>query len=276
MSFSNLISKTKNKTKTTGVSDFMELELTLIYPNPTQPRKSFKNIDELAQSITVNGLIQPIAVVKDGMGKYMIVSGERRYKASLLANKKTIKAHIIKANSEKIKELSLIENIQRDDLTDFEIANFITALWNSGQYQKKKDLAKALSKSDSYISKSLSLVSKLNEDIKKDLDTSKSTIGLSVLDTVARVPAEQQKEIYTKIKKGEIKRADIKDIIKKDKIQEKLSPVKVLKSGSGFSTINEFGQFITIVNGDFEATLKFNKNVDFIENKRYKVTIEEL
>ncbi|MGB3752168.1 MAG: ParB/RepB/Spo0J family partition protein, partial [Arcobacteraceae bacterium] len=196
----------------TGVSDFMELELSLVYPNPAQPRKAFSDIEELSSSIKKSGLIQPVAVTKDGSGKYMIISGERRYRACTLLELKTIKCHIISASSKDIEEMSLVENIQRSDLTDFEIANFITALWNSEQYEKKQDLANALGKSSTYISKALGLVEKLDDSIKDDLQTNKSDLGLSVLEEVSRLKdKDTQKEVYEKVKNKEITRADIRD-----------------------------------------------------------------
>ncbi len=141
MSLSEIKKVTKGKIKTTGVSAFMELQLELVYPNPAQPRKAFNDIEELASSIQEKGLIQPIAVVKDGSGRYMIVSGERRFRAIDSLGLRTIKAHILQGTSKYIEEVSLIEDIQRNDLTDFEVANFITTLWNSGQYSEKQDLA---------------------------------------------------------------------------------------------------------------------------------------
>ncbi len=212
MSLSNLAKSTQGQVRTSGVSDFMELELSLIYPNPAQPRKSFNDIDELSESIKEHGLIQPIAVAKDGSGKYMIISGERRYRASKLAGLKTIKAHIVTANSKAIEEISLIENIQRNDLTDFEVANYITALWNSGQYPKKQDLAKALGKKPAYISKALGLIDKLDETIKEDISNQKLNVGLSVLEELSRVKEKDvQKILYDQLINKEITRNEIKE-----------------------------------------------------------------
>lgn len=213
---------TRNKIKTTGVSAFMELQLELVYPNPAQPRKAFNDIDELASSISEKGLIQPIAVVKDGSGKYMIVSGERRFRAIDSLGLRTIKAHILQGTSKDIEEISLVENIQRNDLTDFEVANFITTLWNSGQYNEKQDLAKAIGKTKSYVSKALGLV-KLDDEIIEDLSTNNHDIGLSVLEEVSRVKDPVvQKEVFEKVKNKEITRSEIKDFKK----PKEISPVK--------------------------------------------------
>ena len=169
MDLSKIASVTDGKTRTTGISPFSELEISKVYPNPNQPRKTFIDIEELASTIKEHGLLQPITVVKKDDG-YMIISGERRYKAHLHNEAKTIKAYILDTTDEKVEELTLIENIQRNDLTDFETAKHIVKLWETGRYEKKSDLAKKLGKSDSYISKafsSLKLDNEILEDIKK-------------------------------------------------------------------------------------------------------------
>ena len=210
---------TSGKTRTTGVSAFMELELTKVFPNPNQPRKNFQNIEELAQSIQAQGLIQPIAVVKKEDG-YMVVSGERRYRACQYLGLKSIKAHVLQADDVKVQELSLIENIQREDLSDFEKAKFIGQLWASGKYAQKQDLAAAIGKSASYISKVFSSL-KLDSSILSEIEENKNDISLSVLEEISRLKnKDTQREVYEKYIAGEITRDDIKifkaDNIKKD------------------------------------------------------------
>ena len=104
---------TAGATKTSGVSDFHELDINLVYPNPDQPRKTFEKIDELAASIEEDGLLQPIVVVERD-GKYMIVSGERRYQAHIFNQMRTIKAHIVEADDRKVALMALVENVQRE------------------------------------------------------------------------------------------------------------------------------------------------------------------
>lgn len=197
MNLNAITNATSGNTRTTGVSSFSELELSKVYPNPDQPRKNFTDIDELAASISINGLIQPIAVVKVDK-KYMIISGERRYKACCSLNLKTVKAHIIIADDKKILELALVENIQRDDLTDFEKARFINKLWASGNYALKKDLAKAIGKPASYISKVFSAI-KLCDAIIEDIELHKKDIGLEILQELSNIKDEGvQLEVYNK------------------------------------------------------------------------------
>lgn len=214
MNIEALNNATAGKTRTSGVSPFSEIETSRIYANPNQPRKSFENIEELASSIMQDGLIQPIAVVKREGGRYMIVSGERRFRACIYLNHTTIKAHVLDIDDAKVQELALVENIQREDLNDFEKAKFISELWASGNYKQKQELANAIGKSRSYISKAFSCL-KLDESIAKDLEDNKHDIGLSVLEEISRIKDKKiQLSTYKKYKAGEIKRDDISQVKK--------------------------------------------------------------
>ena len=115
---------TMDDLKTGGSSSISEIELSKIQPNPEQPRSVFEpgTLDELATSIRALGVIQPITVKEVGPDKYMIISGERRYRASLAAGLTTIPAYIRTAEDENVVEMALIENIQREDLNSIEIA----------------------------------------------------------------------------------------------------------------------------------------------------------
>lgn len=106
------------------VSAVTELELSKIDPNPEQPRSSFNNtsIEELAQSIASVGIIQPLTVREGDYGRYIIISGERRYKAARRAGLTTVPVYVRKVNDQKLLEMSLVENIQREDLNPLEIA----------------------------------------------------------------------------------------------------------------------------------------------------------
>ena len=115
---------TMDDLKTSGSSSISEIELSKIQPNPEQPRSSFEEeaMAELAQSIRSIGVIQPITLKETGQDRYMIISGERRYRACLMAGLETIPAYIKTAADENVVEMALIENIQREDLNSIEIA----------------------------------------------------------------------------------------------------------------------------------------------------------
>ena len=128
---SALLKDPANDIKTAGdknadkvVGNIVELDLKNIEVNPFQPRTSFneETLRELASSIRELGVIQPITVRKLSFGKYQLVSGERRYRASKLVGNETIPAYIRIANDQESLEMALVENIQRQDLDPIEIA----------------------------------------------------------------------------------------------------------------------------------------------------------
>lgn len=285
----------------------INIDIKKIYPNPEQPRKFFENIEDLALTIKYNGLINPITVVKSDKDSFMIVSGERRYRACLLNQQKFIKCSIVDIDEFQLQEMTLIENIQRDDLTDFEKAKYIGLMWSSGRYEKKQDLAAALGKSQSYISKVFSCL-KLDETILQDLENNSCDVPLSVLDEISKIKdKDNQKDVYSKYLNNEITRDEIR-IIKpqnvenfarenlenksykqsfnfddEDSIKEleekEISINKIKIIAYGFGTQNDIGTYITTVDGDFKATIKIGAGGQFIKtthNKEYKITIEEI
>lgn len=261
------------RVKTTGVSDFSDLEISKVFPNPNQPRKSFEDIEGLANTIKAHGLLQPITVVKRD-DKYMIVSGERRYRAHLLNEAKTIKAYILNIDDEGLEELTLIENIQRDDLTDFETAKYISRLWNTGRYKKKQDLAKVLGKSTSYISKAFSSL-KLDEKILEDIEKNKSEISVSVMDEISRVKdKESQKKAYQKYSTGEITRDKIKDFKVKENFPRENLPISEKQRFEFICKKSKFRKHIEVELGYF-AFFKDVKD-SFNLGKKYKIIIEEI
>ncbi|MDR0757676.1 MAG: ParB/RepB/Spo0J family partition protein [Tannerella sp.] len=110
--------------KTNGSSSINEIALSKIEPNPEQPRTVFENetLEELAASIRTYGIIQPIILKETSEDKYLIIAGERRYRAALMAGLEQIPAYIKTAADEHVAEMALIENIQREDLNAIEIA----------------------------------------------------------------------------------------------------------------------------------------------------------
>jgi len=106
------------------ISDLRQIKLAEIMPDPTQPRRVFDEVllDELAESIRVHGVLQPIVVTPDNKGEYVIVAGERRYRAATKAGLEKIPALVRTLSDQHKLELSLIENIQRQNLNAIETA----------------------------------------------------------------------------------------------------------------------------------------------------------
>ena len=109
--------------KATPMAEMTEIKISDIIPNPTQPRRDFDEeaLAELADSIRTLGLIQPITVKREG-DKYLIISGERRWRASQVAGIETLPAYIRDVDDENLHAMALVENIQREDLNAIEIA----------------------------------------------------------------------------------------------------------------------------------------------------------
>ncbi len=159
-----------------GHDGIVELELEQIFPNPDQPRKTFDEdkLIDLAESITEHGVLQPI-IVTPRDGKYMIIAGERRFRASSRAGLKTIPSLIRELDDEKIMELALIENVQRDDLSPIEEARAYDVLQTKYGYTQEK-LAKRMGKSRSAIANSTRLLA-LPEDVQQMVQDGKLTVG---------------------------------------------------------------------------------------------------
>ena len=158
---------------TTGTA---KLKLSEIRPNPYQPRKDFdKNeLQELADSIKENGVFQPILVRKSLSG-YELVAGERRLRASKLAGLKEIPVIIKDFNDKEMMEISLLENIQRKDLTPIEEANAYEQLIKKLNYTQDQ-LAKRIGKSRANVTNLLRLLTLPNE-VQKLVSDSKLSYG---------------------------------------------------------------------------------------------------
>ena len=148
------------------VGNIVEIPIEDIYPNANQPRPHFdeKALQELAESIKVLGIIQPITVRKDG-AKFEIISGERRYRASKMAGLKEIPAYVRLVNDQELLEMALVENIQREDLDAIEVAlTYQRLLEEIGLTQEA--LSQRVGKERSTITNSIRLL-KLNPDVQQ-------------------------------------------------------------------------------------------------------------
>lgn len=132
-------------------SKLVEIAIDEIIPDPNQPRREFDEaqLEALSRSIKENGVVQPIVVVKEGK-KYQIVAGERRWRASRMANLDKIPAIVRTLDAQKRLEISLIENVQREDLNPIEIAT-VYAKFRSQFNLSNAEIAKRVGKSESAI-----------------------------------------------------------------------------------------------------------------------------
>ena len=144
------------------------LDINKIEPNKNQPRKNFNSetLEILAESIRVNGIIQPILVREIDEGKYQIVAGERRYKAAKMAGLGEVPVIIKEIEDYKVTELALIENLQREDLNPIEEAtSFLMLVEKYGLTQD--EVSKKVGRSRSAITNSIRLLNLPKEVIKE-------------------------------------------------------------------------------------------------------------
>ena len=184
-----------------AVSRMEELDVESIIPNPKQPRTIFDDdaLEELADSISTLGLIQPITVRKEPNGKYVIISGERRWRASRLAGRKTIAAYIREADDKELHEMALVENIQRQDLNAMEIAISLQRLIDECGVTQET-VAQRVGKKRSTLANYLRLM-QMRPEVQAALKD--NLISMGHAKAIASAPEEAQSSLLKKvIKKG--------------------------------------------------------------------------
>lgn len=173
--------------QTSGSSSIAEIELANITANPGQPRTNFDEeaLQELAASIAEIGVVQPITVRETSPGKYMIIAGERRYRASKLAGLTKIPAYVKRVSDETMMEMALVENIQREDLNAIEIALTYQRLMDDYRFTQEK-LSERVGKKRTTVTNYLRLL-KLPAEIqlgltKKEIDMGHARALINVQD----------------------------------------------------------------------------------------------
>ena len=207
-----------------------------IFRDETQPRKEFDKdkIDELAQSIKKNGLIQPIILVKRNDDNFMIVAGERRWRAAQIANLKTLPSLLIPDDLDK-DEISLIENIQRENLKISEEANAYQRLINKNNYTHE-NLANIVGKSRPHITNLLRLLT-LDKYFLSLLNNGKISMGHARA-LIGKTPRDFDEKTLSQIAKGKL---SVRDLEKNKKIKLSKEPnllheEKNLSDTIGFKT----------------------------------------
>ncbi|MFN3780808.1 MAG: ParB/RepB/Spo0J family partition protein [Candidatus Kapaibacteriota bacterium] len=193
---------------------FKEVEISQIRFNPYQPRKDFaeQNIEELAESIKLNGVIQPITLRKIDDG-YQLISGERRIRAALKAGLSKIPAFIIKVDEDyKMLEIALIENIQREDLNPIDLANGLKKL--SEEFNlTQEEIAKRVGKDRSTITNLIRLL-KLPIPVQDSLRKGEISIGHAKV-LLSLADDDSIKQVWKKIIKDNLSVRETEKIISK-------------------------------------------------------------
>lgn len=198
---------------TSGSSSISEVELDSIVANPNQPRTFFDEeaLDELAASIRQLGVISPVTLRKNNDGTFLIIAGERRFRAAKSVGLKSIPAYIRTAADEQVMEMALIENIQREDLNAIEIALSFYRLLEEYKLTQEK-LSERVGKKRATIANYLRLL-KLPAEIQMGIKDKRIDMGharaiLGLTDPVAQL------ELYEMILKHEYSVRKVEDLVR--------------------------------------------------------------
>ena len=211
---------------TAGSSSISEIPLDKIYPNPDQPRRTFDEeaLNELAQSIGEHGVISPITLRKDADKRYMIIAGERRFRAAKIAGLSSIPAYIRTARDEQVMEWALIENIQREDLDAIEIALAYQRLMDEYNLTQER-MSERVGKKRATVANYLRLL-KLPAEIQLGIKEKKIDMGHARAILGSTSP-EQQLSIYKRILQNGLSVRKVEELvsaIKPDKKEKKDAP----------------------------------------------------
>lgn len=220
-----------------------KIEVSLIKPNPNQPRKIFdeEKLQELSASIKEHGLLQPIVVVEDEDGTYTLIAGERRLRAHKLANIEEIKAIIVDKDEFKLRELALIENIQRDDLNIIELAFCYAQLLNEHNITHE-ELSKKVFKSRTSITNTLRLL-QLSSYVQQFLATDKISAGHAKM--MIGLTTEDQKKVCDTIIGQKLSVRETEKLIKDLKEKDAPKPKKEKVTNSyNISNLKSFAEFL--------------------------------
>ena len=189
-----------------------------IQKNPYQPRKEFpkEKIQELAQSIKENGLIQPIIVRQSPVIGYEILAGERRYRASIEAGLSEVPVIIKKLSDQDMMVHSIIENLQREDLNPIEEAKAYQSLIDKGYTHA--DIAEKMGKSRPYITNLVRLLT-LPDFILKEVETGKLSQAHARL--LIQLPLKEQKNLLNRIQKEDLSVRQVEYLLKEEKNKKK-------------------------------------------------------
>lgn len=207
----------------TGIS---RISLSEIIVNPKQPRRDFdeQSLKELAKSIQLHDIVQPITVSKLPSGKYQLIAGERRFRASKLAGLKDVPAYIRQANDQQLLELALLENLQREDLNSIEVALSLKRMMEELEYTQEQ-VAERLGKERSTVTNYLRLL-KLPPDIQLAVRSATISMGharaLVNIDTI-----DKQLFVFTEIKNRGLSVRQTEDLVRK-----LYKPNKLVKTSS--------------------------------------------
>ena len=200
------------------MEEFKLIRISDIQKNPYQPRKEFskEKIEELAQSIKENGLIQPIIVRQSPVIGYEILAGERRYRASIAAGLSEVPVIIKKLSDQDMMVQSIIENLQREDLNPIEEAKAYQSLIDKGYTHA--DIAEKMGKSRPYITNLVRLLT-LPDFILTEVETGKLSQAHARL--LIQLSTDEQKKLLYRIQTEDLSVRQVEHLLKEEKNKKK-------------------------------------------------------
>ena len=223
--------------ETAKESDIIDIPVDEVRPNPFQPRKKFDNesLEELAASIKNYGVFQPI-IVKKSIKGYDLVAGERRLRASKMAGLSTIPAIIKDFTDTEMRELALLENLQREDLTAVELAWAYKGIIDS-LHITQDELASRLGKSRSSVTNILGLL-RLPNDVQNMVIDNKISMGharvLSKIEDTDKI-----KELSRRVVNDNLSVRELEDLSSSSEIKKKVPIKRVVKTNSEYSYVED-------------------------------------
>ncbi len=202
----------KIEARVTPMSEMTEIAIDKIVPNPTQPRTKFDEeaLDELADSIRQLGVIQPITVKRNADGKYIIISGERRWRAAQRADLKTLPAYIREVDDENLHAMALVENIQRQDLNAIEIALGMQRLIDECHLTQDA-LSEKVGKKRSTVSNYMRLL-KLPDEVQ--LALKEGLISMGHAKAIAGAPENEQLRVLKRCIRKELSVRQVEELVR--------------------------------------------------------------
>jgi len=210
---------------------FCNVEIDLIITDPDQPRKFFNpdSLAELSQSIKQKGVLQPIIIRKDDEGKIYLVAGERRYRASKMAELEKIPAILTKGNPI---EIAIIENLQRDDLKPIEEAEALNQMVKKYNYTQEQ-LALVIGKARTTITETLSL-NKMPEEIKKECRHVDNYPRRLLVEVAKQKTSQEMINLFTRIKENNLSSSQVRNITRKREKTKQRTPAAIAIEKTSF------------------------------------------
>lgn len=251
-----------------------ELPVSLVIPNPNQPRKNFteKSLGELAESIRRRGVVQPLLVRKKDDGTYDLIAGERRYRAAKMAGKETVPAVVRDYSDQDAAEISLIENLQREALNPVEEGEAYKQLIQKYKYTQE-ELADFLGKSRPYVGNMIRIAA-LPHQLRRLLIEGKATVG-QVRPVLSLMNGVDMEELAERIVKDNLSARDVEDIVRRKNAGRKAAATRKSTAYAHFRKLEDelklsLGAKVHIRSGKGKETTRGSISISYENEEEFR------